>query len=266
MKINELAKLSHVNPETIRMYRNKGLLSPVQGENGYFEYSWDDLQNLLYIRKLRGMNLTLSTISHTYSRQNVKDIVEEFQRERDNLSVQIDELNRQLFMLQVHLEHYQSYQKNLEGVIPIHVPDDRYDIPFDDERTVGLLDEWLNNIDLLTQGLHIPAELLRGEAPLPERIPVQMTLGTYRLILEGNGVAIPPEAACEPRGLYLTARVERRGDSIEGRQLQPLLDYARDHSYTLTGESTAFLFRVDRTPEGMVFIYRLRAHVAEGST
>ena len=39
MKINELAKISHVKAETIRMYRNKGLLVPRQNENGYYEYS-----------------------------------------------------------------------------------------------------------------------------------------------------------------------------------------------------------------------------------
>ena len=57
MKINELAKLSGLNSETIRKYRERGLLKPVRNpENGYYEYSWPDFLNLLYIRKLRGQH------------------------------------------------------------------------------------------------------------------------------------------------------------------------------------------------------------------
>ncbi|MBE7005341.1 MAG: MerR family transcriptional regulator [Ruminococcaceae bacterium] len=263
MKINELARISHVNPETIRMYRNKGMLFPSQGENGYFEYSWDDLQNLLYIRKLRGLNLSLNTIARTYDRQDVEGIMADFRSEYDKLTSQLDELARQQFMLQVTMEHYQSYQKNMDGVLPVHVPDDRYDVLFEGEGAERLgMGDWLNNIDLFTQGMQIPEEYLRGER-LPERVPVRLTIGTYRLILEGNGVAVPPEAVCVPRGLYLTARVERRGDTIDGRQLQSLLDYAREHTYALTGESTAFLFRVSRDRDGLCFSYRVRLRVAE---
>ena len=62
MKINELAKMSNVNAETIRMYRNKGLLAPRQNENGYYEYSMEDLQALLHVRKLRSMNVSLGAV------------------------------------------------------------------------------------------------------------------------------------------------------------------------------------------------------------
>ncbi|MBE7009345.1 MAG: MerR family transcriptional regulator [Ruminococcaceae bacterium] len=264
MKINELAKISHVNPETIRMYRNRGLLRPAREENGYFEYSWDDLQNLLYIRKLRGLNLPLDTIAYTYAHPDADDIVAGFQRECDNLSAQIDELCRRRFMLEVTTEHYRSYRENLRGVMPVEVPDDRYDVPFGNGAADRAPDEWLGNIDLFTQGLRIPAAYLcSGE--LPERVPVELTLGTYRPILEEHGVAVPKAASHLPGGLYLAAIVERRGDSIPGAQLRPLLDYARAHSYVPTGESTAFLFRVDRAKGGESFIYRLRVRVRDAA-
>ncbi len=262
MKINELARISRVNPETIRLYRNKGLLFPRRSENGYYEYSGDDLQNLLYIRKLRGLNLSLGTIAYTYDHEDVDDIVAGFQRECDELGAQIDELRRRRFMLQVTLEHYQSYRENLRGVMPVPVADDRFDVPFDGLRAEQTPGEWLNNIDLFTQGLRIPEEYLCAET-LPERVPVRLTLGTYRPILEAHGVAIPQDAARLPAGLYLAAVAERRGDTIDSRALQELLDYARAHAYRPTGESTAFLFRVSRAPEGMSFTYRLRVRVEE---
>ena len=66
MKINEMAKYSGVNSETIRKYRDRGLLRPEQNpENGYYEYTHADFLNLLYIRKLRGAGLSLDTIAST---------------------------------------------------------------------------------------------------------------------------------------------------------------------------------------------------------
>ena len=53
MKIHELAHLSGVNPETIRMYRQKGLLHPARLANGYFDYSACNLYELMFVRKLR---------------------------------------------------------------------------------------------------------------------------------------------------------------------------------------------------------------------
>ena len=53
MKIHELARLSGVNPETIRMYRQKGLLHPARLANGYFDYSACNLYELMFVRKLR---------------------------------------------------------------------------------------------------------------------------------------------------------------------------------------------------------------------
>ena len=51
MKIHELAHLSGVNPETIRMYRQKGLLHPARLANGYFDYSACNLYELMFVRK-----------------------------------------------------------------------------------------------------------------------------------------------------------------------------------------------------------------------
>ena len=49
MKIHELAHLSGVNPETIRMYRQKGLLHPARLANGYFDYSACNLYELMFV-------------------------------------------------------------------------------------------------------------------------------------------------------------------------------------------------------------------------
>ena len=260
MKIHELSRLTHVNVETIRMYRNKGLLTPRQGENGYYEYSEDDLQNLLSIRKFRGMDVSLSTIAYTYTHADVDGIVEGLRQEYDQLEARIAAMRRRQFMLKVTVDHYDSYRSNRESVMELEIPHDRYDMIYTCRKAYPDVDLWLDNFELFTQGVRIPEAYLQGEA-LPERVPVQLTLGTYQPILTEHGVPIPPGAICVPRGRYLAVIAVCRGSRIEREPLQRLLDYARERGLRPTGESTAFLFRIERTPEGLQFYYRLRIRV-----
>ena len=258
MKINELAKLSHVNAETIRMYRNKGLLLPRQSENGYYEYSPDDLQNLLFIRKLRGMNLSLSSIAYSYHHPAVEDVLSRFQRDYDALEEQIAELHRRQAMLRLHMDHYDAYRENQAGVSLVEIPDDRFDLLLEQGPPDADLDCWLAHVDHFTQGLTIPGTLLNAPE-LPDSVPVKLTLGSYLPILRGYGYPIPERALCFPRGSYLTAKVVLDGGrTLDRSQLQPLRDYAAAHSLRLVGDATAFLFRVDTQKDRLRFVYRLR--------
>ena len=108
MKIHELSEMTHVKAETIRMYRNKGLLAPVKRESGYYEYTEDDVMFLLFIRKLRGMNLSIPTISFTYEHDTALDIVSLFQKEYDAIEENIRQLRKQQEMLKLHIKHYRS--------------------------------------------------------------------------------------------------------------------------------------------------------------
>ena len=261
MKINELARLSHVNAETIRMYRNKGLLLPRQNENGYYEYSPDDLQTLLFIRKLRGMNLSLPTVAYTYRHTEVEDVLACFQREYDALEAQIAELQRRQAMLRLHMDHYDAYRESCLGVSEVEIPEDRYDLILDRQELDEDLDCWLAHVDHFTQGLYFPGELLNGPE-LPERIPVRLTLGSYLPILREYEYPIPDRALCFPRGTYLAAKVVLDGErELTASQLQPLADYAREHCYRFVGGATAFLFRVDTQKDHLRFVYRLRIRI-----
>ena len=258
MKINELAKISHVNAETIRMYRKKGLLLPAQNENGYYEYTGEDLQTLLFIRKLRGMNLSLPTIAYTCEHDDVADIIAGFQQEYDAVEAQIVQLRKQQEMLRLHITHYESYLENARGVTEVDIPDDRYDLLFDEKRISPEMDRWLERIDLFTQGVHVPGSFLRGESR-PSQIPVKLTVGSYLPILEEHGYPIPTCALYFPRGRYLTTKVVLGSKPfLDAAQLEPLVAYAKAHNYRLVGDGTAFLFRVDKSKNGPRFIYRLR--------
>ena len=266
MKIHEFSKLTHVNAETIRMYRNKGLLHPIQDEKGHYEYSNDDLIFLLFIRKLRGMNLSIPSISYTYEHNEALDIVTMFQKEYDAIEENIRQLRKQQEMLRLHISHYHSYLENDQrGITELQVSEDRYDQICDGQHRSPELNTWIAHVDQFTPGLYIPGEYLQMD-PLPQKIPVSFTLGSYLPILEQEKLPIPSHALYYPRGRYLTGKVVLRNvKELEGRQLLPLLDYAQDHGYRLVGDGTAFLFRIARTSEGLQFLFRVRFRVEEAA-
>lgn len=261
MKISELAKVSGVNAETIRMYRNKGLLFPHQDENGYYEYSPEDIQALLHIRKMRCMNVSLRTIEYSYNHSDTDALIDELNREYKHLEERLEELRRQRYMLKVTMDHFESYRENEAGVIVVVTPDDRYDLPLKENAENGKMKRWLENMELLTLGLHLPGELLCG-SELPEKIPFQVTVGTYAPIFEMRQLEIPEEAILVPKGTYLAAKIEvGREHVLEREQLLPLIRYAEENGYRILGDTTAFLFRVKLEKEGLRICYRLRVRV-----
>jgi DNA-binding transcriptional MerR regulator len=82
MRIKEIEKLSGMGRANIRFYEREGLLTAKRMDNGYRDYSEDDLQILLRIKLLRSLHISLDEIralkdgsqdlADTLSRQIVK--------------------------------------------------------------------------------------------------------------------------------------------------------------------------------------------------
>lgn len=258
MKINELSKASGVNAETIRMYRNKGLLVPHQNENGYYEYSAEDLQALLHIRKMRSMNVSLGAIGYSFTHSDVDRLLEGIHGQYDLLEGQLEELKRREFMLKVTMDHFESYRENGSGVMAVEIPDDRYDLFLEENEGNEIMRPWLESMELFTLGINIPRELLCGEE-LPDQIPFRLTIGTYVPILKMRKMEIPKEAILVPKGTYLATKIEIGEErTLERKQLEPLITYARENGYRILGDTTAFLFRVRREKDRLRVCYRLR--------
>lgn len=62
-KIGELAKLYHLNADTLRYYEDQGILSPTRAPNGYRLYSPQDVWRLNVIRDLRQLGIPLESIA-----------------------------------------------------------------------------------------------------------------------------------------------------------------------------------------------------------
>jgi DNA-binding transcriptional MerR regulator/uncharacterized RDD family membrane protein YckC len=62
MVINDLETRTGLDRATIRYYEKEGMITPVRKENGYRDYSEDDLQHLLKIKLLRQLGMPLYKI------------------------------------------------------------------------------------------------------------------------------------------------------------------------------------------------------------
>jgi len=83
MTIREMETRTGMTRANIRFYESEGLLAPVRGENGYRDYSQDDLELLKKIRLLRMLDIPL---------EEIRQMLQGERRMQDVLDVQIERL------------------------------------------------------------------------------------------------------------------------------------------------------------------------------
>lgn len=257
MKIHELSRLSGVNPETIRMYRQRGLLHPLRQENGYFDYSLYNLYELMFVRKLRNANLGLENISEFYTEDKHLAAVKSMAQEINALDEEIRDLERRKKQLMSTLGHYVLFPSRSQPVKQ-KLRSECWFLPLELEPANGPCRQWLEHPDLLFTGIRVdPAHL---EHP-GQTVPYTLVLGAYTEDLKRLKLPIPPQAHRMPYGNYLVGFLEVGPDGVlDGSQLQPLTDYAAAHGYRFCPEQGAFLYRMNDTPSGvrMVFSFQIR--------
>ena len=69
MTISDIEARSNLPRASVRFYENEGFLSPSRGENGYRDYSYDDLALLKKIRLLRQLGVPLTEIKTLHAGQ-----------------------------------------------------------------------------------------------------------------------------------------------------------------------------------------------------
>ena len=93
-KINEIAKLFGLHPDTLRYYEEKGLVAPQRGENGYRMYSIQDVCTLNVVRSLRELDMPLEEVRAYLARRSVDETLDFIEAEEVLLARKMDELER----------------------------------------------------------------------------------------------------------------------------------------------------------------------------
>ena len=264
MKIHELAHLSGVNPETIRMYRQKGLLHPARLANGYFDYSACNLYELMFVRKLRGANLGLETIASFYAEDGQAGALRNMKQEIRALEEAIRELEQRKKQLMSTLGHYVLFSNQPQQVQELTLRSECWFVPLELEPADSVCRRWMEHADALFTGIRIDPAYL--EQPT-QQVPYTMELGVYTEDLKRLKLPLPPQARRMPGGTYLSSFLEAETDgTLRGGQLQPVIDYAAAHHYRFCPEQGAFLYCLNGGEEALqlVFCFPVRVEPENG--
>ncbi|MCF6267281.1 MAG: Cd(II)/Pb(II)-responsive transcriptional regulator [Desulfuromusa sp.] len=109
MKIGELAKLTGCSVETIRFYEKGGILSlPLRGaENNYRLYDQKHVEQLLFVRRCRSLDISLDEIKRLLQLRNAPQ--EDCTEVSDLLDTHIHQLNE-------HLSELERLKQQLEAL------------------------------------------------------------------------------------------------------------------------------------------------------
>jgi len=91
-KIGELAKLYHLNADTLRYYEEQGMVTPVRAQNGYRLYSPQDVWRLNVIRDLRQLGIPLDAIGEHLKKHSALSTLQLLEAEEELLEKQLHTL------------------------------------------------------------------------------------------------------------------------------------------------------------------------------
>ena len=95
MKIKSVEELVGITKKNIRFYEDQGLLSPGRAENGYREYSSEDVQRLKQIKFLRKLGVPIDEIRRVLTGEFDLDVcLRRHLKELDRQKADLDEMKR----------------------------------------------------------------------------------------------------------------------------------------------------------------------------
>ena len=114
MKIKQVEELVGITKKNIRFYEDQGLLEVKRAENGYREYSLNDVKRLQEIRLLRKLAIPIEDMRQMYAGQKslrscLEYQVEEMERQKKNL-VQVQAFCEELLNEDLSLETLDATQ------------------------------------------------------------------------------------------------------------------------------------------------------------
>ena len=83
LKVKDIEIRSGMDRSNIRFYEREGFINPERLENGYREYTEDDLNKLVWIKLLRSLQISLDDVKSLFSDE--KSLLEVLKRQVSDL-------------------------------------------------------------------------------------------------------------------------------------------------------------------------------------
>lgn len=186
------------------------------------------------------------------------------EREEADIQLRINALQQQLANIRVEKEHFIRFDVESEGALAqeFDAIDERYDfynlVSFQHANKNA---NWDQIYSCCTLSLCISKEILNGDVPT-DTVPLQVGIGTYRHLLEQNKINIPADAYYLPNGHCVSQLIIIDNlDAISIDYLKPMMDYAKEHHYRFTTNTTSYIVAVRNEGDKTFYYFRIRALV-----
>lgn len=260
MKINELSKLTKINPETIRMYRNEGFLHPVKQNNGYYDYSMDDYASLIYIKKLRDFDFSLKEIQQSQQEVSIDQFLQHFDDAENRLEEEIETLKQKIQYIHFERDHVlASFQENRSDAFLQQSVDEKIDLypPYINDSFSKDSQQFFDT----TTCIFIPKDILNGEIQ-DKVIKTKTGIGTYRSLLNRKHLPTPDHAIIIPNGLCISMILYMNTlTSINIKDLEPMMSLSKQLNKPFISDTTGYLVGIQYENNQPVYIMRIRACV-----
>ncbi len=130
MNVGTAARRSGLPAKTIRYYEEIGLIQPARADNGYRDYSTDDIHRLSFLRRARGLGFSIEDCRQLMA----------LYRDKSRASQDVRAIARShVGAIEEKLRELESMRKTLQTLIGACHGDDRPDCPILDDIAGGKL-------------------------------------------------------------------------------------------------------------------------------
>lgn len=264
--IHALTNQLGISQETIRHYRNMGLITPEKDpENGYFYYDdWDAFQ-LLFIRRYRSMDMSLGEVQNIMDGQSVEEQLRILEK-REEL------LQKQIALLEADLDHtrqiagYMQMTMDKQGLVEVINWKDDFSAVYmlgKGCRKVPqeLLQPWLDRMPYTYPTLKIPMEQLNDrERTAP--YDVQIGLGCIESIREQQKLEITQPVETIPGGLSIRTFISVENPfQICPADIEAMRRYVYAHNYRFINNSSGWIMVTDYSKDKTICQILLRVRI-----
>lgn len=230
--VRQLSRRLGVSTDTIRHYREMGLLHPQIRENGYAYYGLDDMLRILVTKEMRSMDISLPETQDFLNNRSMHNYC-------DWLTLREHALNDRIRYLQLELDRLQETKTYASCGVRLLGRVEEFDGPgtwaicsIGVERPYErgeALSEWIEHFPFTYVSVTISLEDLlgtQGDAPYP----VGIGAGALEKYVHTFSLPLPDDAHFQPGGHFIrTCIVTHDALHITPKDLEPLHAYIHAH-------------------------------------
>lgn len=252
-----------MTPETIRHYREMGILRPKVRENGYYDYTVDDALTALLTREMRAYDMPLEFIKESYEAGNIAAYNRLLEEREAALHQQLERIKLELVRMQETRVYASCGLRILNGV-------EEFDGPPTWAVSAGNRKEgFLSDCDLAAWVERFPFTYVSATIPLEDlqqkrgSEPYDIQIGCGALIHYVNMFRLPlaGRAFYQPGGHFIRTCIKTRDIlSVTPEDIAPLHEYAQKKGYrfaSCTGGRLLFIENALTEPSYYLLVWVL---------